>query len=98
IRLAPGVVSVGAAAAVRGAADVWLVRYDPRIVQVPIKRGENGGKTLPHRNVVRELVRIGAWSGAAEQLRLPPASDPALRTAILIQAPRGGEILAAAKG
>ncbi len=89
--------SVGAAAAPPRAADVWLARYDPRIVQVPIKRGENGGKTLPHRNVVRQLVRLGAWSGQAERLTLPASSDPNLRTAILIQLPGGGPILAAAR-
>ena len=90
-------VSVGAAAAPPRAADVWLARYDPRIVQVPIKRGENGGKTLPHRNVVRQLVRLGAWSGQAESLTLPASRDPNLKTAILIQLPGGGPILAAAR-
>ncbi len=78
-------------------ADVWLVRYDPRIVQVPIKRGENGGRTLPHKNVVRELTRIGHWTGREEVLALPRGADPALRTAILVQNPGGGAILAAAK-
>jgi hypothetical protein len=82
----------------RGAAgDIWLVRYDPRIVQVPIKRGENSGRTLPHRNVVRELVRLGRWDGRAITLPLPPASDAALRTAVLVQLPGGGPILAAAR-
>jgi hypothetical protein len=80
------------------AADVWLVRYDPRLVEVPIRRGENGGKTLPHRNVVKSLVRLGAWTGAAETLALPRASDPALRTAVLVQVGKGGPIVAAAKG
>ena len=78
-------------------ADVWLVRYDPRIVQVPIKRGENGGKTLPHRNVVRQLVRLGAWDGRPAQLRIPASADAALSSAILVQAPKGGPILAAIK-
>ena len=45
-------------------ASVWLVRYDPNIVQVPIRRGENHGLTLPHKNVVRSLTRLGDWSGA----------------------------------
>src|SRR5258708_24784689 len=45
-------------AAPRHAADVWLVRYDPNTVQVPIRRGENGGKTLPHKNVVRQPTRL----------------------------------------
>jgi hypothetical protein len=80
------------------AADVWLVRYDPRTVQVPIQRGENGGRTLPHRNVVKELVRLGAWRGEATTFHLQPSQDPALRTAILLQRPGGGPILAAARG
>ena len=89
------IVIVGAPA--RQNADVWLVRYDPRIVQVPIKRGENGGRTLPHKNVVRELTRLGQWSGGAETLALPRVTDPALRTAILVQNQGGGAILAAAR-
>jgi hypothetical protein len=79
-------------------AAVWLVRYDPNTVQVPIKRGENTGKTLPHRNVVRELTKLGAFEGPALTLRLPPARTPNLKTAILVQSGPGGPILAAAKG
>lgn len=86
-----------AAAPARQNADVWLVRYDPRIVQVPIRRGENGGRTLPHRNVVRELTRLGHWNGGAETLTLPTPTDAALRTAILVQNQGGGAILAAAR-
>jgi hypothetical protein len=97
LSLAGGQVSIGAAPTSQ-AADVWLVRYDPRTVQVPIRRGENGGKTLPHRNVVKQLVRLGGWSGKPETLRLPAGGDPALKTAVFLQLTRGGPILAAAKG
>ena len=90
-------VSIGAAPAARGA-DVWLVRYDPRVVQVAIQRGENGGRTLPHRNVVRELVRLGGWKGQAARFSLPASHDPALRTAVLVQTAGAGPILAAARG
>ena len=79
-------------------ADVWLVRYDPRVVQVAIQRGENGGRTLPHRNVVRELVRLGAWNGQAAHFAIPASRDPALSTAVLVQTGGAGPILAAAKG
>ena len=89
--------SISAATAPVGGADVWLVRYDPRIVQVPIKAGENGGRTLPHRNVVRELVRVGGWSGKAATFQLPAATDPAYRTAILIQGSSGGPMITALK-
>jgi hypothetical protein len=77
-------------------ADVWLVRYDTRTVNVPVTAGENRGVTLPHRDVVRDLVHLGSWDGAAINLALPPG-PPGLSTAILIQAIRGGPILAAAR-
>lgn len=89
--------SISAATTLADGADVWLVRYDPGIVQVPIKAGENGGRTLPHRNVVRELVRVGGWSGKAATFQLPAATDPAYRTAILIQGSSGGPIITALK-
>ena len=88
-------VAIAAAPAPKTPADIWLVRYDPRTVEVPVRRGENGGRTLPHTNVVHELVKLGSWSGPAIRLALPPAAS-GRKTAILVQAPAGGPILAAA--
>src|ERR1700712_5066170 len=85
-----------AAAPAQGAADVWLVRYDPRTVNVSVARGENEGVTLPHKNVVRELTRLGAWSGASASFALSQA-PAGLLTAVLIQKPQGGAIIAAYK-
>jgi hypothetical protein len=96
IVLANGKVTIGAADTPEDTADVWLVRYDPNVVQVPVGRGENGGRTLPHRNVVRELMRLGGWTGEAASFALPPASN-GLKTAILVQSAYTGPILAAAK-
>ena len=76
---------------------VVLVRYDPNVIQVPIRRGENGGRTLPHKNVVREIVRLGDWSGGERTYALPPAVRPGLKTAVLVEAAPGGAILAAAR-
>ena len=90
-------VEIGAGQAPKTGADVWLVRYDPRVRQVAIQRGENNGKTLPHRDVVRELTRLGAWRGAPVGFPTSPPADPALRTAVLVQAREGGPILAAAR-
>lgn len=89
---------VGPAAAPAGGADVWLVRYDPRVVMVPIGRGENAGRTLPHRDVVRQLVRLGRWTGRATTFQLPPASMAGLSDAVIVQVGPGGPILAAARG
>lgn len=89
-------VRLGAGKAPSAGADVWLVRYDPSVVEVPVRRGENSGRTLPHTHVVHELRRLGRWDGAAVTLALPRAPQ-GLRTAVLVQAPRGGPILAAAR-
>jgi hypothetical protein len=98
VLLSGDTVTIGASAKPPAAADVWLARYDPRVLQVPIRGGENGGRTLPHKDIVRELVRIGSWNRTAESLRLPPAVQPGLVSAVLVQAPHAGPILAAAKG
>jgi hypothetical protein len=78
----------------KGKATVWLVRYDPRTIAVPIRAGENGGRTIAHRNIVRQLVRLGQWTGAPQRLAVPqgPAS---LSSAILLQQGAGGAIIAA---
>jgi hypothetical protein len=76
---------------------VYLVRYDPRIVQIPIKAGENGGRTLPHRNVVRELALLGKFNGGTQHWNLPAAKQPGLRTAVLVQSGVAGPIVAAAR-
>lgn len=93
--LAGGSAKIGAGKAPAGGAEVWLVRYDPRTVQVAIKAGENGGRTLPHKNIVRQLASLGKWTGAPLAVKLPAAKD-GLLTAVLVQA-RGGPILAAAR-
>ena len=74
---------------------VWMVRYDPRTRAVPIRAGENGGKTLPHRDIVRELVRLGDWTGTAVTYPLPAAKEKGLRTAVLVQQGAGGPITSA---
>ncbi len=89
-------VAIGSGTAPAGGADVWLVRYDPRTVSVAVRAGENSGRRIDHRNVVRQLVKLGHWSGAPATLPLPaPVGD--LKTAVLVQKP-GGPILAAVRG
>ncbi|HEX4177954.1 MAG TPA: DUF1223 domain-containing protein [Rhizomicrobium sp.] len=97
LRIAGDTVAVGKGAGAE-TADVWWVRYDPNIVQVPIARGENGGRTLPHKNVVKALVKLGTWNGSPATYRIPADSNNPWRTAVLVQAGPGGVILAAARG
>jgi len=77
----------------KGGGDVWLIRYDPRQQDVAVKSGDNKGQTIPSRNVVRELKRLGGWRGRPVAFRLPRA-DEGLKTVVLLQASHGGRILA----
>ena len=69
----------GGSAAAKRPATIWRSRYDPRVVNVPIRAGENQGRTIAHRNVVRSLSVLGRWKGAG---RAPAAGgarpDPSL--------------------
>ena len=88
-------VTIGSGVSVPGGSDVWLVRYDPNVVEVPVARGENTGRTLPHTHVVHALQHLGGWNGTPATFDLAPMVE-GLKTAILVQAPNGGPILAAA--
>ncbi|WP_353204498.1 DUF1223 domain-containing protein [Sphingomonas sp.] len=91
---AKGKVTVGKGS---GTATVWIVYYDPRTLTVPIRAGENAGRTLDHRNVVRSLAALGSWNGAPATFTVPAPSDRAYRSAILVQQGKGGKIIAASR-
>jgi hypothetical protein len=95
VHITPGTATVDAGQP--GAHQVWLVRFDPNIENVPIARGENGGLTLPHKNVVKQLVKLGDWNGKESTYAIPAASQPGLREAVLVQSGPGGAIVAAAR-
>ena len=80
-----------------GTAGVWLVFYDP-VHEVAIKSGENGGRTLSYHNVVRGMMALGEWSGAAETYTLPKSEmrGEGTKCAVLVQQEGAGPILAAA--
>jgi len=80
-----------------GRYDVWLVRFDPKIENVPITRGENSGITLPHKNVVKQLVKLGGWNGDPASFVIPAATQTGLKEAVLVQSGSGGAIVAAAR-
>lgn len=90
-------VAIGSGRPPRGGATVWLVRYDSHVQEVEVRRGENRGQTVRHGNVVRELVRLGAWRGSPAMFRLPRASAGDLKTVVLVQADRTGALIAAGR-
>jgi hypothetical protein len=87
---------VGSGPPPRGGAEVWMIRYDPDEQDVVVRKGDNRGQTIPHRNVVRQMARIGTWRGTPTAYRLPKAEEEGLATVIIVQAPKGGRVLGAA--
>jgi len=100
VAIAGGQVNIGQAnpgKRTAGRYDVWLVRFNPKIENVPIARGENSGITLPHKNVVKQLVKLGGWNGDPASFVIPAATQTGLKEAVLVQSGSGGAIVAAAR-
>ena len=90
-----------AESATETAADVWVLPV-LRSQTVQIGRGENGGRTVTYANVVRGVIRVGEWRGAATRLEVPLATarGEADGYVVLLQMTHGtkpGRILGAAK-
>jgi len=80
-------------------ATIWLVVYDNEHVTA-VKRGENQGRSIRNRNVVRGLQRIAMWHGQALELPMmisELAPDGGDSCAVLLQSQRTGRILGAAR-
>jgi hypothetical protein len=76
---------------------LWLVAFD-RARDVAIERGENRGLTLRYHNVVRDIVDLGGWDGAALVVPLPLealAREKRDAAAVLVQRRADGAIIAA---
>ena len=69
------------------AASVVLIGFDRRHVTA-VKRGENGGRTLPHVDVVRGVEEIARYSGTAGAITAPIRWN-CDRIAVVLQATDG---------
>ena len=74
--------------------DIMLVRYDPQQRVVKIGNGANKGKKLTHRNLVKEVTKVGEWNGGNLTIALPKAGQTGLETVAFVQAGLGGAIVA----
>ena len=79
-------------------AEVWLVRFDPDPRSVKVKAGDNKGKMVTQRFVVRELTRLGGYSGGARTYVAPKPQAAGLSTLVLVQGVRGGPIIGVGQG
>lgn len=75
--------------------DIHVLRYAPS-EEVMIERGENAGKTVYYSHIVRDWDVAARWDGVGVfQSEVPvPAGEPVV---VLLQAPKYGPILAAAR-
>jgi hypothetical protein len=89
-----GRVAVGSGRRPRGGGEVWLVRYSPTEQVIEIKAGDNRGASVTEHNVVRQLVRLGSWSGVSKTYNPPPPPEDGLATVVIVQETRGGPVIA----
>jgi hypothetical protein len=80
-------------------ATIWLLHILGKAT-VAVGTGENGGRTLSYRNVVRDVKAVGMWKGQAVTLDLPRSeltSAPHDSVAVIIQQGGYGRIIGAAE-
>ena len=75
---------------------VMAVRYKPGIQSVPVKRGENRGRTIELANVVQACTEIGRIETAQQFTKKLPALADGEALVILVQDGNAGPILGAA--
>jgi hypothetical protein len=86
-------VTIGAGAA-NAPADIWFVTFDPGPVTVYVSSGDNVNSEIQHFNLVEHITRVDQWDGSAKWFERGDC-DP--ECAVLVQAPNGGPIIAAAQ-
>ena len=91
-------VQVAAGREPTGRADVWMLRFDPREHTVRVKAGDNKGRLVAQRYVVRELVRLGGYTGGRRGYALPQPTEAGLSTVVLVQGVKGGRIYGMGQG
>ncbi len=84
---------IDASSNIRHAAMIWRVNFLKKRV-VDIGAGENSGRRISYHNVVKDIVPLGRWSGAAVKRDLP-VSKGYDGVAVFIQQNNHGEVLAA---
>ena len=103
LRIENGKLVIDASAAADGAtireATIWLAVLQKK-VDVPIRTGENRGRSIAYHNVVRDLTSIGMWSGQPMTIKLerqaimPAGAESCV---VLLQKGTTGPIIGAAE-
>lgn len=65
--------------------ELLIARYEKEPLTVKPKAGQNKGKKIIHRNVVRELVKVADWSGGETTVALPANRQDGLQRVLFLQ-------------
>ena len=90
-------VGVGSGRPPRGGAEILAVVYQPGLQTVEVRQGDNRGQAVRHVNVVREVRRLGDWTGRPVLFALPADSASEDNVVVLVQAKTDRRILSAAR-
>lgn len=90
-------VGVGSGRPPRGGAEILAVVYQPGLQTVEVRQGDNRGQAVRHVNVVREVRRLGDWTGRPVLFALPGDSSSEDNVVVLVQAKADRRILSAAR-
>jgi hypothetical protein len=91
-------ISIGAShAKTKPLATIWVMRT-LSLAAVSVQQGENKNRMLTYANLVREMQRMGEWTGEAMKINLPVALGHSKQdgVAVILQSNDYGEVLAAA--
>ena len=93
-------VGVGSGRVPEGGAEVVAVRYTPGLRTVQVRAGDNRGRAVSHINVVRNVKRLGDWTGRSALYALPvdvrQGTDNGDTILVMLQSKVDRRILAAA--
>jgi hypothetical protein len=90
-------VGVGSGRPPRGGAEILAVVYQPGLQTVEVRQGDNRGQAVRHVNVVRQVHRLGDWTGRPVLFALPGDSSSEDNVVVLVQAKADRRILSAAR-
>ncbi|MNK19204.1 hypothetical protein D3C87_374230 [compost metagenome] len=90
-------VGVGSGRPPAGGAEILAVVYQPGLQTVEVRQGDNRGQAVRHVNVVREIRRLGDWTGRPVLFALPADSASEDNVVVLVQAKTDRRILSAAR-
>ena len=80
-----------------GGAEVMAVIYKPGLQTVEVRQGDNRGQAVRHINVVRQVRRLGDWTGRPVLFILPTDSTTEDNVVVLVQSKADRRILSAAR-